>query len=69
MSQLRELVRGDGNLDTAFRALALAVFIAVATALVWTALVVQRDVLVSDSFMTEPETMNAVVNLRKEHHK
>ena len=40
MGQLRELVSGDGSLDTALRALALALFVAVATAIIFTALTV-----------------------------
>ncbi len=43
MSSLRDLVYGDGRLDTALRSFSLAVFAAVAIALIWTAVSIRAD--------------------------
>ena len=43
MTQLRELVSGDGSLDTALRGLALAAFLLISAALIWTTVSVRAD--------------------------
>jgi hypothetical protein len=57
MSSIRDLIHGDGRLDTALRALALTLFLAVAVALVWTTLAVRRDAAALEpAFDDEPNT-------------
>ncbi len=67
MRQLRELMIGDGSLDTAFRAMAMAVFLAVATALIWTTLTVRKDARAADSVSVHNQAI--LINPRSERER
>ncbi len=57
MTSLRDLVSGDTIIDTAFRALAMTIFLAITIALVWTTHSVRKD---SYAFEPNPNYQSSI---------